>query len=380
MTSDTDFFNYLDSNTGGGTALDLANMPTVPIEDNIPYDVYIEKAKRAYNARNGSMTNNTVPEVSVPQPVEQYAKPAQQPVEPQKFAVWTGSGDPPPGYKVSESCANCEYFSPRGGYDSTNSGLCYKFDFPCASNYLCDEYERSMSCGEYYLADAYTFDYDLSKAKPEALIQLAESLTNGLKQQFAVKGVDINTLDSKLYIFDADSARVAMAFASALTEDKDRKALARVVSRYIPEEVEQLYAELLPEFVTQPLEDKQPKDVALYKFAEATTNSKEAIAECYENLYAKKFGSKDDCYLVESESKETFSELTATVSSAEYVGDTLASAEVTTADAEYEERLRKIAEKRVTSLAKNSNRVITPEDIQIELDRIKAARSSLKDI
>ena len=379
MTSDTDFFNYLDSNTSASTALDLANMPTVPIEDNIPYDVYIENAKKAYNARNGSMTNNAVPEVSVPQPVAQYAQPAQQPVEPQKFAVWTGSGDPPTGYKVSESCANCEYFSPRGDYDS-NAGLCYKFDFPCASNYLCDEYERAESCCEYYLSDAYTFDYDFSKAKPEALIKLSESLTGGLKQQFAVKGVDITTLDSKLYVFDADSARVAMAFASALTEDKDRKALARVVSRYIPEEVEQLYAELLPEFVTQPAFEKQPRDTVLYKFAEATTNTKEALVECYENLYAKKFGSKDDCYLVESEPKETFSELAATVTSAEYVGDTLASSEITTIDAEYEERLRKIAEKRVTSLAKQGNRVVTPEDIQIELDRIKAARSSLKDI
>ena len=378
MTSEADFFNYLDSSTSSSVALDLAEMPTVPIEENIPYDTYIENAKRAYSARNNSMTNSPASEVKLSQSTSSQS--IKQPSEPQKYAVWSGSGDPPPGYKVSESCANCEYFSPRGDYNSQNSGLCYKFDFPCASNYLCDEYERGTSCCEYYLSEAYTFSYDISKAKPEALTRLTESLNNGLKQQFAVKGVDITTLDSKLYIFDADSARVAMAFASALTEDKERKALAKVISRYIPDEVEQLYAELLPEYINQSVADKQPKDVALYKFAEATTTTKEALAECYENLYAKKFGNKEDCYLVESEVKESFSELSAQVTAAEYVGDTLASSEVIDLDAEYDERLRKIAEKRVSSIAKQRNSIVTPEDIQIELDRIKAARNNLKDM
>lgn len=90
-------------------------------------------------------TPEPLPVVQVdPQPMVPMSQSQQQtaPTQ-QKFSEWNPVGGPPPGYKVSSSCAKCHYFvvDYADTFGVSKPGFCRKYDFPCNSGYTCDTFE-----------------------------------------------------------------------------------------------------------------------------------------------------------------------------------------------------------------------------------------------
>lgn len=338
--------------------------PTLPKSVNVDYEEYYKPSAP----------------LSSPAPPPLLAAPSNSSSgysEPtQVYSFVSGSGDPPPGYRVSESCANCEYFC--GG---SSNGYCAKYDFPCASNYMCDSYERAplilMESG------AYALEYSFSAASAQSLTLLSDALQNGMAKALTEKGIDLSSTRDKLYIFDQQSAQVALAFAEQLTKEYDRPILIKAASKYAPDFTQQ-YLARINSVPTPP--EKQPADLVLYKFA-MVTSDKEHVQSVYEQLYKQKYGEEKALYTEpepaidlplypdapESEQQNLSDMPGATVTEPTYVGDV----DPGTTEAVLDDRLRAIAEKRVSYLASKSNTTFTQDDVQKMLDDIKQTRQKL---
>lgn len=348
----TDFLEHFSKSSEQGiNDINTVDEAVVPVTDDKPLDYYVEQAKQAAAEPKPTIT---VPALAVQAPAV-FAQP-----EPQKFSFCSGSGDPPPGYSVSESCANCEYYCGSPGV-----GHCYKFNFPCASNYKCDEYERCEPMLYFsHKENVYKFSYDLTKVESQALSNYTESV-KGIRGVLVDKGVDLATLASDLYIFDAQSALVAQQLSNAITEPKAYRAFVKVFSQYHPEQAAELMA-TSPDIQTEP--DKVPSYLPLFQLAQTMSNNAIEAYEHYEKLYSQKFS--DNNYYTLSQAVIT-EDMSGTITPPTYAGDTLATED------DYIVRLRKAAENRVASMAAKQNRSYTQEELEAEFKRIRSSRSAL---
>jgi hypothetical protein len=355
----TDFFDHFQKATENGTGeINTLDEPVVPVSDDKPLDYYMERAKKA--AAEPKPVVQAQPAVVVPTPAPvAFATPAV--TEPQKFSFCTGSGDPPPGYSISESCANCEYYCGAPG-----TGHCFKFNFPCASNYKCAEYERCEPMMYFsHTENVYKFAYDLNRVDSQALSSYTESLQKGIRNTLASKGVNLSTLSSEVYIYDEQSADAAQLLSSAITDPRAYRAFVKVFSQYRPENAAQLLASA-PDIQVEP--DKIPTYLPLFKLAESMASSATEAYQHYEQLYVQKFG--DSNYYALSQAVIT-DDMSGTITAPTYAGDTLATED------DYLIRLRKAAENRVSTLAAMQNRSYTQEEVDAELERIQKSRPKL---
>ena len=355
----TEFLDHFNKATEAGIGVvNTLNEPTIPVDENLPLEHYVEQAKQAAPAKQPAITvgKPAVSTVSISQPVAAFSE------QPQKFGFYSGSGDPPPGYRISESCANCEYFC-----GAPSSGHCYKYDFPCASNYLCDSYERCEPMQFYsHTENSYKFAYDVIAADAQSLSSYAETLQKTLRAKLIDKGINLADLSSNLYVYDQESAEAAYKLSGAITDPKAVKAFARLYSQYHPEAA----AELLnaaPD--TQPEPGKTPSYLPLFQFAQSISSSSAEAYEQYEKLYAQKFGDVSECYVLAQ--PPLTNDMSGTITEPAYAGDTLATED------DYLIRLRKVAENRVSTLAAKHNKSFTQEDVEAELKRIQQARPKL---
>lgn len=356
----SEFFEHFNQSSNSGIAnINTVDEPVVPVTDDKPLDYYVEQAKKVAKeepakamlsepASQAVATNSTL-------------APVLDSTKTQQFSFCSGSGDPPPGYRISESCANCEYFCGGGG-----TGHCFKYDFPCASNYLCDSYERCEPMQYYsHKEDVYKFSYDLNKVDSQALSDYAEGLQGAVKNNLLAKGVSLSSLSKELHVFDKQSADLAYKLSAAITGAKVYKAFARVYSQYDADKAFQLLASA-PDINTEP--DKVPTYLPLFKLAQSMSSTTAEVYEQYEQLYSQKFS--DTNYYQLSQSVLT-DDMSGTITQPTYAGDTLAAAD------DYTDRLKQAAENRVKSIAAKQNRSYTQEEVQKELERIQKARPKL---
>lgn len=330
-------------------------------------------------SQNAHSENDTVDEAVIPvsedKPLEFYTKapaavapvaaaPVNIPVQPvaeekQQFSFCSGSGDPPSGYRVSESCANCEYFCGASG-----GGHCYKYDFPCASNYLCDTYERCEPMQYFsHTENVYKFPYDVTQADAHVLTDYAQDLQNGLRHKLQDKGVKLSTLSSYLYLYDQESAASAAKLSKTITDGKAYKAFVRLFSQYYPHEARQMLS-AMPTVESE--SDKVPSYLPLFRLAQSMGVTSEEVYSQYEQLYAQQFGDASNCYLMSEES-----DMSGVITAPVYAGETLDT------ENSLEARLLKAAENRVKALAAKNNREYTDEEVQAELNRLQQARPKL---
>lgn len=354
----TDFFEHFQRATEEGIgSVNTINEPVIPVDNDKPLEHYMAQAKQAVNEPQPAVvtTQPPTPAAAV------FTEPAKE-KEVQKFSFCGGSGDPPPGYSISESCANCEYYCGGAG-----NGYCFKFDFPCASNYKCDEYQRCEPMLYFsHTENVYKFSYDLNRVEAQALSDYTESLQKSIRTNLASKGIDLSSLASEVYIYDSESASAAHKLSNAITDPKAYHTFVRVFSQYHPEAGAELLSKS-PDIKVEP--DKTPTYLPLFQLAQSMANSTTEAYEHYEKLYAQKFGSPDSCYLLSS--SVLTDDMSGTITEPTYAGDTLATED------DYINRLRKAAENRVSSLAVKQNRSYTQEEVEAELKRIQQARPKL---
>lgn len=380
-----DFFSHFHSQTVNSLgSLADSNHRTVPTNENIPLEEYIESAKKANH--EGATQSPQAP------PTRVYSEPTMtKPAVAQSTQVYSDDfltrGEVPPNLRPAECCGGCIHFNQCSSY-------CYKHDFRCGVNYTCDDFVKESSlAGEFYDAgkETYSFDFDVTKAGDQHIQLYTESLQNGLAQELKHKNL-LQTSRSNLYVFSKASAEAAYVFKPYL-EEKAAIALSIIGRRY---GIEEAYNEDDP---LQSLAPNQPTNAALYQFAQIVSQPG-LILETYEELYKDKYGSVEGAYSeppieqsaapeapeVETSTKSEVQTLAggvitadlggAAVTQATYVGDVQAD-ETLYSKLTQEDPLYAVAEKRVKFTAQKESRDYTPEEIIKELKRMKLARQQV---
>lgn len=322
-----DFFNYMDSYSGG------ESNETLPPSENVLLSDYVSNDKPKAQPQSIVVDN-----------------------KPKVFSYVGGSGPVPPGYKNADSCANCEYYC-----GAATSGYCYKFSFPCASNYVCDKFEKEeiMVWDDDY--GAYQINYSFKSLSDDSLLMLSEALDKGYRQSLVNKGIDPSLAFIKLFVFDKQSAQLAASFSEYCELEVSTSTFFKTLKKF-DDTVEVKFSEPVQE-------EKQVSNSTLFKLAQSSGSANTYAT--YESLYETKFGSLEGCYLnsIKEESEPVAEPEPPQVLDEQPI--------ITPVADVVDLQLKQVAEKRIAYRAKVNNTTYTEEEVLAELQRIKETRNSL---